>query len=198
MFANNKDMENALIYGAFIGNVILFFPVFLSLDSYTDLLKNKVFFSVYLFKFIKIFGGYLTLHRDGIAIHLGEKKALFVKYADMQNERKKFEITAGFQLYSLRTSIELGNKYFPMLGFYAAAFAQILSRTIYPLFCRNKKFLNLKNGTILTPMDDDVKVTMHLVTVFNQLTVLIAFFKLMLEEIINLWQKKKNTRPLKV
>lgn len=115
----------------------------------------------------------------------------------MQNERKKFEITAGFQLYTLRTSLEIGDEYFPALGFYTAMFTQILSQILYPWISHRKVFMNLKNGTLLLHGNNAVKATVHLVTVFNQLTIFIALAKLILEAIINLWQKKKNTKQLK-
>lgn len=197
MFAEDKDMENAYVYGAFISTLFLFFPIFLSLDAYTDFFENKVFFSLNLFKFIKIFGGYIILQKEGVAIHISKKKAIFVKYEDMQNERKKFEITAGFQLYTLRSSLELGDEHFPFVGFYSAMFTQILSQIIYPYISHHKNFMNLKNGTLLLHGGEGIKATVHLVTVFNHLTIGIALAKIILEAIINLWQKKKNTKQLK-
>ena len=190
-------MENVFVYGAFFGTLVLFFPIFLSLDAYTDLTKNKTFFSVHLFKFIKIFGGYILLHTEGIAIHLTKKKAIFIRYEDMQNEQKKFEITAGFQLFTLRTSLELSIEKYPLAAFYTAALAQVLSQIIYPLVSYRKEFMNLKNGTLLTQGEGIAKATVHLVTVFNQLTIGMALSKIILEAIINLWQKKKNTKQLK-
>lgn len=190
-------MENVYVYGAFINMLFLFFPIFLSLDAYVDITKNKTYFSVHLFKFFKVIGGYITLQKEGVAIHITKKKAIFVKYEDMQKERKKFEITAGFQLYTLRTSLEIGDEYFPAAGFYTAMFTQILSQILYPWITHRKDFMNLKNGTLLLHGDNAVKATVHLVTVFNQLTIVIALAKLILEAIINLWQKKKNTKQLK-
>ncbi len=197
-FAKDKDMENVYVFGAFINMLLLFFPIFLSLDIYTDIKDNKIYFALYHFKFLKFFGGYIVLHKDGIAIHITEKKAFFVKYSDMKNERKKFEITAGFQLYTLRTSLELGDEDYPTAGLYVAIITQIISQTVYPFFTNRKNFLNLKNGTLLLRGGQGVKATLHLVTVFNQLTVIIAVIKIILEAIINLWQKKKNTKRLKV
>lgn len=185
-------MENAYVYGAFAGAVLLLFPVFLSLDAYTDIPKNKIFFSVHAFGVLKVIGGYIVLHRGGLAVHLSRKKAVFVPYADMQNERKKFEITAGFQLYTLWTSVEIGDQTLPAAAFWTAAFLQICSRTVLPVFRKGKKFLCLQNGVLLRHGGDAAMVTAHLVTVFNQLTVLIAFAKIILEAIINLWKKKKR------
>ncbi len=185
-------MENAYVYGALIGGVLLFFPMFLHLDAYADITKKKLFFSVYAFGVLKAVGGYIVPHREGLAIHISRKKAVFVPYADMQNERKKFEITAGFQLFTLRTSLEIGDETMPTAAFFVAALLQVVSRTVLPAVCRGRRFLRLKNGVLLRHGGNAAMVTVHLVTVFNLLTVGIAFAKIILEAIINLWQKKRK------
>lgn len=191
-------MKNAFVYGAFIGSLFFLFPIFLNVDAYTDLNENKVFFSLHIFKFIKIIGGYIVVQSKGLVFHISEKKALFLNYENMQNERKKFEITAGFQLYTLRTSLELGDEQFPAAGLYTALFSQLLSQVFYPWITFRKRFINLKNGTLLLHGGNSVKATVHVVTVFNQLTIGIALFKIILEAIINLWQKMKSTKQSRV
>lgn len=190
--AENNNMENAYVYGAVAGAVLLLFPVFLSLDAYTDLTKNKLFFSVYAFRFFKVIGGYICLEKEGLAVHISRKKAIFVPYAQMQNERKKFEITAGFQIITFKASLEIGDEDFPTAAFFITAVLRILSGTVFPALQKGRKFMRLENGVLLRHGGNAAMLTLHLVTAFNLLTVGIALTKILLEAIINLWQKKRK------
>ncbi len=190
-------MENALVYGASAGAVLLLFPVFLCLDAYADLTENKFCFSVCAFGAFKIIGGYIRLEREGLAVHVGRKKAFFLPYAQMSNERKKFEITAGFQPVACKISLEIGDEDLPVAAFLLTAGARILSETLFPVFRRGRKFLKLENGLLLRHGGNAALLTLHFVAAFNLLTVGIALTKILLEAIINLWQKKKDTRHSK-
>lgn len=192
-------MENACIYGAVAGAMLLLFPFFLSADLYTDFTKNKFFFSVYAFKIFRIAGGYMQSEKEGLVVHVSRKKAIFLPYAQMQNERKKFEITAGFQIVACKISLELGDEDFPAAAFFATAFLRVLSGTVFPALQRGRDFLRLQSGILLRHGGDAAMLAVHLVTVFNLLTVGIALTKILLEAIINLWQKKrkKNIRRSK-
>lgn len=195
--AENNGMENVIVYGAFVGALILLFPIFISMDAYVNPLQGKLFFVLRLFGLLPVFGGYMTVEKEGIAMHISEKKAILFPYKDMGKERKKFEITAGFQTYTFKSTVEIGFEDFPFAAFSAAALLQTLSAAIFPVLKRRKPFLTLKNSVFLSENAHGVRITAHLITVFNQLTVIIAIIKIILEEMIQLWQAKKNTRPLK-
>lgn len=195
--AKNNGMDDVLVYGGFVGAVFLFFPIFLTVDGYMDLTENKLFFSLKIFKFIKILGGYIVFHKEGEAIHISKKKAIFRPYSDMKEDEKKFKIFKGFQLYTFRASLELGDESFPAAGLYVTLATQILSQALYPLVRNNRVFMELKNGVLLLHGENALKVTVHFITVFNQLAITIAVVKNILEGIINLWQKKKDTKRLK-
>ena len=67
---------NGGIWGAAAGLAIfLFFPVFLTANVFADVKARKGYFSFYLMRFIKIYGGYATLYDRGIAFHLTGRKA---------------------------------------------------------------------------------------------------------------------------
>ncbi|MBP5242718.1 MAG: hypothetical protein J6Z36_03405, partial [Clostridia bacterium] len=163
------DMEDVWVYGSFIVFFTLLSPIFLSLDGYGDIRQNRLFFSLHLFKFLKIFGGYITFHSDGFAVHISDKKAIFKKYGDLVNERNRFEIFDGFQLYTFRAALEIGDESFPAAAIYTTALAQIVSKIFFPLYQKDRVFMTLKNGIMLLHGDNAAKVTVHLVTVFNLL-----------------------------
>jgi hypothetical protein len=188
-------MENVIVYGAFFGTAVLLFPIFLSIDVYFDSKQGKLFCALRLFGKATVFGGYVTLEKEGIFVHVSPEKALFFPFAEM--EPKRFEMTAGFQTYALKTTIEIGYADHPFAALSLASFLQAITAAIVPVVESKKRYITVKNTVFLSRDMQGVRLTAHYVTVFNQLTVLIAAVKFILEEIIQLWQAKKNTRPLK-
>jgi hypothetical protein len=188
-------MENVIVYGAFFGAMLLLFPIFLSVDVYLDVKQGKLFCVFRLFGKITAFGGYVTLEKKGIFLHVSPEKALFFPFAEMKS--KRFEMTAGFQTYVLKTTIEIGYADHPLAALSFASFLQAVTAAIVPVVKSKKGYITVKNTVFLSEGVRGVRLTTHYVTVFNQLTVLIAAVKFILEEIIQLWQAKKNTRPLK-
>jgi hypothetical protein len=187
-------MENVIVYGAFFGAILLFFPIFLSADVYFDVKQGKLFCALRLFGKVTVFGGYVTLEKEGIAVHISPQKALFFPFAEM--EPKRFEMTAGFQTYSLQTTIEIGYTEFPFAAVVATSLIETVTAALVPVVRSKKEYITVRN-TVFLSRGQGVRLTAHYVTVFNQLTVIIAMVKFILEEIIQLWQAKKNTRPLK-
>jgi hypothetical protein len=111
-------------------------------------------------------------------------------------EPKRFEMTAGFQTYSLQTTIEIGYTEFPFAAVVATSLIETVTAALVPVVRSKKEYITVRN-TVFLSRGQGVRLTAHYVTVFNQLTVIIAMVKFILEEIIQLWQAKKNTRPLK-
>lgn len=188
-------MGEFFIYSFFLGMLFFLFPVFVYLDGYTDLRENKYCFSLGLYKYLKVFGGYMQLTSDGIAVHVTDKKAIFIPYKNMTDTRKKFEITKGFQLYRYHQVIETGNVNSPY-GFLLAGFLQSLGGGIFSVMQTKHPFLSLKNSTLLTE-EGTLKISVQAVTVFNGLVVTIALSKKILEAIINWIRKKRLTASWK-
>jgi hypothetical protein len=188
-------MENVIVYGAFLGAALLLFPIFLRADVYFDPKQGKLFYALRPFGKVAVFGGYVTLEKEGIAVHLSPEKALFFPFEEVQPRR--FELTTGFQTYSLLTTIEIGYADRPVAAVTLAAFLQSVTAAVVPAVQSRKGYITVKNTVFLSRDKQGIRFTAHYVTVFNALAVLIAIVKFILEEIIQLWQAKKNTRPLK-
>ena len=103
-------MDDTLCILSFVGFLSFLFPIFLNVNAFVDGKEKKGCFGIYLFRFFKIYGGYATLYKEGIAFHLTKKKAVLLPYKELGNTRKKFEITDGFQVYSYHQIVEIGNR----------------------------------------------------------------------------------------
>ena len=188
-------MGDFFVYGAFFGLLLLFFPVFVYVDLYVDAGRPKAWFSVSLFKYFRVFGGYAELRRDGIAFHVTKKFALPVKYADMNATRKKFEIMKGFQLWRLHQTLETGGARSPYSALYGAAFA-IAGGTAFSVLRTKHPFLSVKNKILLSNRSS-FKLTAEVATVFNLLILNTAIAKKCMEALINWIRKLKSTASWK-
>lgn len=188
-------MGEFFVYSFFLGMLFFLFPTFVYMDVYLDVKENKLWFSLNLFKYFKVFGGYAQIKKDGIVIHLTKKKAVFQPYSKMAETRKKFDIAKGFQLYRFHQIVETGGAEKP-IGILIAASLQSLSGAVFSALRTKHPFLSLKNGVLLTK-DPCLKISFQAVTIFNGLVLSIAIAKKILEAIINWIRVKKSTASWK-
>ena len=188
-------MGEFFVWSTFAGFFFTFLPVFLWLDSYVDVPKNRAWFSLSMYRHFKLFGGYGQLDREGIAVHLTEKKAVFVPYDKMADTRKKFEITKGFQLWRFRQTVEAGGAD-SIAGVMIAAALQSVGGATFAYLRTKHPFLSLKNDTLLGE-ENCLKLSVETATVFNGFVLGMAFTKKALEALINWIRKKRSTAFLK-
>lgn len=188
-------MGEFFIYSLFFGTLLFLFPVFVYIDAYVDIRENKCWFALSLFKFVKIFGGYLQLKKEGLVFHITEKKAVILPYKQMAPMRKKFEVTKGFQLYRFHQIVETGGEGQPS-GVLIAAALQVASAQIFSVLETMHPFLSLKNGVLLTERAE-LKLSLQFVTVFNGLILSIAIGKKLLEAFLKWIRKKRLTASWK-
>ena len=188
-------MGELFVYSAFLGTLFFLFPIFVYIDAYVDAAENKCWFALSLFKFFKIFGGYLQIKKEGLVFHITKKKAVILPYKQMAPMRKKFEVTKGFQLYRFHQIVETGGEGSPQ-GVIIAAVLQSLSSQIFSVMQTLHPFLSLKNGVLLTE-NPRLKLSVQFVTVFNGLVVSIAIGKKLLEAFLNWIRKKRLTASWK-
>ena len=188
-------MGELFVYSAFLGTLLFFFPVFVYLDTYVDVRENKCWFALSLFKFFKVFGGYLQIKKEGLVFHITQKKALILPYKQMAPMRKKFEVTKGFQLYRFHQIVETGGEGEPS-GVFIGALLMTLGGQIFSAMHTLHPFLSLKNGVLLTETPN-LKLSVQAVTVFNGLILSIAIGKKLLEAFLNWIRKKRSTASWK-
>lgn len=174
-----------IVYFTFFGAILFLFPIVVSAEVYADFSKNRLWFSVRLFRRIRIFGGYAQFRREGIALHLSATKAVIIRYSSLSSARKKFEITKGFQLTSLHQIVEVGNS---LSGTAAAAAAAIFGGSAFSVLHEKFGILSLRNRAVLyrTP---HLNVSLRAAIIFNGLVLFLALFK-KITEVFLIWIRK--------
>ena len=162
--------------------LLLFFPIYVKTDGHYDMNGRKLAFSISLYKFFRVFGGYIATYKGGLAMHVSSQKAILIPYRDLNRERKRFSIMRTFRLRKLQITTETGAEYL-----LPCAATQAVFRLIF--FILGGKKEKIENNLWLT--DGDVlRITMNLSVRFN---LFILFRRLIItikEQIKDLWQKK--------
>lgn len=161
----------------------IFLPIPLKINVHYDVNRRKFCFSIYLFGFLRIFGGYVATYKGGLALHITDKKAILLPYSQINSERKRFSFMRTFRLKSITLTTETGAEYLLPL-----ALAYTALRTYF--FIRGGKKENIEQNIWLT--DGDVlRISMTIVvqfTIFMLLKQLVKYIKGKYKE----WQKNNK------
>ncbi len=188
-------MGELFVYSLFFGVLFFFFPVFVYVDGYVDAAENKAWFALCLFRRLKVYGGYGELRKGGVALHLTDKKAVFLPYGTMPDTRKKFEITKGFQLWRYHQIVEVSGAE-QLYGVLLAASLQSAASAAFSVLKTRHPFVSLKSNVLLTE-EAALKVTVQFATVFNWFLLTLALIKKGLEELLKWIRQKRSTASWK-
>ena len=165
--------------------ILLFTPIFFQTNLHIDLMRKKCAFSLYLYKKIRLLGGYVTTYPGGIALHLSPKKARLLRYKNMNSERKKFSVVKTFHLDEVTLTMETGADYLV-----ATSLIQACLRVYF--FAKGGKKEKIENNLWLT--DGDVlRISISSEFIFNLYILLCDFVKFLKEKIQILWRKRAKS-----
>ena len=166
--------------------LILFFPIFLRTVAHYDMNRKKFCFSIYLFSFIKILGGYVATYKGGLAVHLSPKKAYLLPYNQVNQERKRFSFTRSFYWKKAMLTTESGAEYLLLTMLLHAILR-------FSFLIKGGNFKKIHNNVWLTE-GDVFKLSLSITVWFNLFLLLKNFLMFIKEKIQILWRKKvKNS-----
>ena len=167
----------------FAFNIIqLFLPIFLKTAVHYDMNRRKFCFAIYIFGFLRVFGGYIATYKGGLAIHISDKKAILLPYSQIEKERKRYSFVRTFHLYAVALTTETGAEYILPISIIHA-----LVRTYF--FAIGGKKEKIENNLWL--MDGDaLRVSLNITVWFNMFMLIKELLKFLKEKLKLLWQKK--------
>ena len=180
-------MNRSFLFALFIVLCVLFLlfmPIVIESDAHCDLNRKKFGFAVFLFKKIKLIGGYITTYTGGIAVHITQKKAILIPYKQMNSERKKFSFIRTFRLISFKLTTETGAEYLLPIGIMHTALRAYF-------FASGGEKDKIENNLWLTD-GDTLRVSLNFVAFFNGYILLKNVLKFIKEKIEFLWRKKRK------
>ena len=191
-------MGGFFLFSLLSAAVQLLFPLFLNVTLYADVPARKMYFSLYMLRVLKVYGGYATFYREGIAFHLTKNRAVLLPFSEMAAARNKFgfKLTRGFYLYAFSGTAEIGARSEPAAALVAAALLQAAAGIAAGTFAKKKKCASFKNDVAVYADRDGVKAGVRIILVFNFLAVLLAASKILLQNIAGKIDeiKRNNTK----
>lgn len=162
--------------------VLLFFPIYLAGIFYFDFLNEKFVFSLSFYKLFQIYGGYVTIHSQGIIIHRNKTRADLLPYKDLKKKSKKFSFVKTFEFISAKINVETSAEY---------VFGLECARRVYEFLKVSYKKLKNTNVDLRLIENQSFKV-------FGKTALFFNGFILLTDLIIYLWGKMQNLWQIKI
>ena len=83
-------------------------------DFHYQLQDRKIAFAIFLFKKIKVIGGYITDYAGGFAFHTGKNKVLLMPLSDKEGRKKRISFFRRFRISDFAITTETGAEYLPL------------------------------------------------------------------------------------
>ncbi len=165
---------------------ILFFPIYAETNAHYDMNRRKLALGIYLYKFLRIFGGYLATYSGGMAFHVSKKKAIIIPYSQVNKERKRFSVFRTFHLKSVYLTIETGAEYLLAMA--------TIQKVLETYFTIKNTRAGLYYGVLWLNHGDFLRISLQFTVYFNLFILLRFAYKLLKEKIKRLCRKKmKNS-----
>lgn len=96
-----------LIFCAF---TVLVLPVAIKLRLYLDFHDKRAFYSIFLFGFIRVNSGYMSVNKNFLILHFSDKKAYAVKITSLMPNKNNADMLKHFNLVSIKSSAIIGDE----------------------------------------------------------------------------------------
>lgn len=148
IFTKNSGMQKLWLF--FIGNFIVFFPIFINAESIIDYNLKKIYFTVKFLK-ISVIGGYITFNGLKVYFHISDKKAFLFDAGDFMKKRKKFFKPEGIIVNSIKTT-----SFFPVneIPVVLPEALFVLNGVVCPIIKQKKPYIDIKNDIVFTAQKD--------------------------------------------
>lgn len=131
----------------------------------------------------KLMGGYITTCPGGLAIHASEKRAILLKYRDMEKQRKNFSFCDLFTCKKVRLCIRTGPEY--LLPVYTFS---LVKNVVERITARE-----ILDGEFWLEAGDELRIAAELILSFTIGKQLKALLKYLFGRIKKKWKMKKST-----
>ncbi len=172
--------------------IILIFPIFISMEIYLSKTDKKAYFGIYAFGFIRLFGGYAQVLKDGFVIHLTDNKAIFIPFKKTIGLQKSFKPLKDYHIIRFYTLTEIGSSGDLTAPLFAGFIFSYLNAFTDWFFRSGKPYLKIKNDLDIYSGEEKFNVYVHSVIVFNLLMIIISIIKIVAEKIIYAFGKSKQ------
>ena len=173
--------------------ILLILPLFIRFRIGYFNENKKLYFTVYLFSFIKLLYGYIEKIDNGLAIHINGKKTFIFNFNNIFSMKSKVKPLMDYHIKRFYSVIEIGGeKLFNNLAF-SFFYNYINERLIWLLKCK-KNYIKVQNDLNIIEDENIFSVYMEFTVILNILMILLSFIKILMGKIINGISKRKQSK----
>ena len=172
--------------------IFLIFPIYLNGYFYFSLDVKKLFFSIKIFKVIKILSGYAELKNDGVFIHLTRKKAIFIPYSNITSMNKKVKPLKDYHIIKWELEADLGFDANTLLALETAFIVNYITSFINWITSNMKPYLIIKNNVNVYEAQNVFRMYFYGTVLLNLLMIILSLIKIVLEKIIYALSARKQ------
>mgnify|MGYP005756627437 CR=1 FL=1 len=141
-------------------------PIIIKVRAFAELKNAKIFYSLYLFGFIRIDSGYIGFADNRFILHYSDKKAVVVKYKNLLPDKRKTELLLHFNFVRIHTNVLIGGAD-EFIDYYAASLINSVNAVIYSILKGTKRYTDYRCDVYLSENEDIRGVLTEVSIVFN-------------------------------
>lgn len=184
------NIKNVLILIIIVS--IIIFPIFIDANFVFLSENKKAYYTINLFKKVKLLSGYIELNALQIIIHLTENKAIIVPLSLFLDMGKKFKPLKDYHILNWKLKLEIGLKD-NIFSVIVSTFILSYIENHLRWFLNNKKpYLKIDNNICVYEDENVFNVYLNACIVLNLLMIILSFIKIFLEKIIYAISSRKQ------
>ena len=155
---------------------ILIMPLLIKFRLFVDFNAKRTFYTVYLFGFLRVNSGYISVDSKAVIFHYSDKKAFALSLKSMLPDSGGVDVLTHFNFTSVKSDVLIGGE--DSLFKYMVAFTiNSLNAIIFSLIQGLKRYTDYKCNVFLSENNDAKGLLTNVSIVFN----LICLTKLILK-----------------
>jgi len=171
---------------------ILIFPLFISVKACIIFNDKKLYFTLQLFGFIKLLGGYVELGKDGLIIHLSKNKAIIIEKKNLLSVGKKFKPLKDYHVIKFVFLLEIGAKNRELIALESAFIVNYISEIAKWIIYNKKPYVNYSGNVNMYQDTDNINIFIDTVFLLNLLMILLSLIKIIWEKMIYALSRRKQ------
>lgn len=173
--------------------IIIFFPLYISVNCFFSKELEKTFFSIYLFGTIRILSGYAQIVNDGIAFHISKNKVYIFEYKNFFDVKNSVKPLHDYHLINFNSLIEIGSSNHLLDSMSASFILNYFNNIIIWFFANKKPYLKINNDINVYEGKNILNIYLKTGVMLNVLMIILSIIKICVEKIINgIKQRKQN------
>lgn len=175
----------------FIIVCIMIMPLNISVNVAVVKKYRKIFFGIYLYGAIKIFGGYIEKISEGLAIHYTNKKAIIIRSKDLIGARKSIKPFMDYHFVKFKTLTETGVGE-TVTHLYALLIINFINNATAKILNKKKPYLTIDNGFNLYANEDIFNLFLKSNVYLNLVMIVSSIIKVLTEKTVYAFMQRRN------